>query len=277
AVGVPVAVGVAPGSVAAGLVAVVAGAEGSGVGEFGVSAGPPWVGVVVVGGGARSRATDIGPWCRGSPASRAASRAAPVNTRARRPKLVAHFLGIDENELPPNWTYYDMIDADGREISVKHSVGPSPKFAIARREWAWDSRLRQARRETEGWYGGMGLAQHWCHAYVFAWLPAGDAQPPLDDILDPDSWRFGAGSRADMYRQIASPAAKSIGLGGLQRIVDFVPGSQLRSVVSTFPLDIEWQIGRLVERHEVAPAGCQSGACDAGRRSARSALTRSRR
>jgi hypothetical protein len=43
--------------------------------------------------------------------------------------LVAHFISI--TDLPPNWSYYDMRDVTDRVLSVKHSVGPKPTFAVS--------------------------------------------------------------------------------------------------------------------------------------------------
>ena len=48
-------------------------------------------------------------------------------------QLVAYYLGI--TKMPRNWTYYDMR-YDGRDISVKHSAGSKPSFAVATSGWA---------------------------------------------------------------------------------------------------------------------------------------------
>ena len=115
-------------------------------------------------------------------------------------QLVAHYLSIEF--LPENWCYYDMRDDDGREISVKHSVGPRAKFAVGMSQWAWDPELRTSEPSTEGWRGGeLGNAQYWCHVYVFAWLPCESSTPKLDEVLDSDRWTFAVLSRADMYQQ----------------------------------------------------------------------------
>lgn len=148
-------------------------------------------------------------------------------------QLVAHFLSIQD--LPPNWSYYDMRDQIGRNISVKHSVGKSPKFSVAMTRWAWDSDLRMSDPATEGWWGGEEAPfQYWCHAYVFAWLKHHDSAPDLNVVLDSSRWTFAVLSRDEMYAKFApslKPLQKTVGLASLteQR---FVPGDQLPSLVS---------------------------------------------
>ncbi len=152
-------------------------------------------------------------------------------------QLVAHFLDIPK--LPSNWSYNDMRDAEGRDISVKHSVGRKPTFSVAMNKWAWDSDLRLKEPATEGWFGGESSPfQYWCHVYVFAWLKHETSEPDLDVVLDSEQWRFAVLPREEMYSRFAprgEPQQKSVGLATLteQR---FVAGSQLRAAVSRIPL-----------------------------------------
>ena len=77
-------------------------------------------------------------------------------------QLVAHYLSI--SDLPPNWSYYDMRDPAGRDISVKHSVGPLPKFSVATSQWAWDPSRAGDDSPSDGWRGGSAAPlQYWCH------------------------------------------------------------------------------------------------------------------
>ena len=152
-------------------------------------------------------------------------------------QLVAHFLGI--TELPPNWSYFDMRDPAGRDISVKHSVGKAPKFSVKTSNWAWDPTLLARNPASEGWYRSLNEEAHyWCHAYVFAWLEHPTSEPDLDLVLDPDCWRFAVVSRGEMYSRFAvdgKPTQKSVGLATLGRET-FHPGSQLRALIAAIPL-----------------------------------------
>lgn len=146
-------------------------------------------------------------------------------------QIVAHYLGIDT--LPPNWSYYDMRSADGLDISVKHSVGPRAKFAVAMSQWAWDHELAAEHPQSEGWRGGDAVEpQYWCHAYVFAWLRSTNAAPPLDDVLDCERWRFAVLSRSEMYRAFVhgkSAPQMTAGLATLRNLTSFVSGPELPS------------------------------------------------
>lgn len=148
-------------------------------------------------------------------------------------QLVAHYLGL--TDLPPNWSYYDMRDVSGREISVKHSVGPRASFVVTMNQWAWDHELHAAQPVTEGWRGGEAAEpQYWCHAYVFAWLDCDSSAPSLDIVLNSELWMFATLSRADMYRNFVLRRAqpqKSIGLSGLRGLTSFVHGSELAASV----------------------------------------------
>jgi hypothetical protein len=152
-------------------------------------------------------------------------------------QLVAHYLSIAD--MPPNWSYYDMRDHAGRDVSVKHSVGPRPSFAVSMAKWAWDPELADEHPRTDGWRGGEGFTpQYWCHAYVFAWLDAPVSAPELDLVLDSDRWRFGALSRAEMYDAFAPSGVgvqKSVGLARLRELTDLAPGDQLADKVRAIP------------------------------------------
>jgi hypothetical protein len=118
-------------------------------------------------------------------------------------QLVAHHLDIDPDELPVNWSYYDMRYADRRDISVKQSVGPNPKWSVKMSEWAWDPQLPE-----QHFLGGPDVgAQYWCDVYVFAWLEAEGSTPELDHVLDASRWRYAVLSRQAMYRAFVPPYA----------------------------------------------------------------------
>lgn len=160
-------------------------------------------------------------------------------------QLVAHYIGIDD--LPPNWSYYDMRDGAGRDISVKHSVGPNPSFSVSMNKWAWDPELRRDRPETEGWRGGEeSEPQYSCHAYVFAWLEADSSAPPLDDVLNPDRWVFAVLARSEMYRHFGRleqrpdgsggwTFQKNVGLATLRQHAAVLPGARLVDLLSGIP------------------------------------------
>jgi len=161
-------------------------------------------------------------------------------------QLVAHFLGVEE--LPSNWVYYDVRDRSRRDISVQHSVGPMPSFGIDMKVWAWDPELRKRLPETEGWHRRADHApDHWCHAYVFAWLESASAVPLLDDVLDPNKWQFAVLSRAEMYEHFGSAAQRAEGarrgvvqkrasLATLQKYASFVPGTELGGLIAAIPV-----------------------------------------
>jgi hypothetical protein len=161
-------------------------------------------------------------------------------------QLVAHFLGVEE--LPSNWVYYDVRDRSRRDISVQHSIGPTPTFGIEMKVWAWDPELRKRLPETQGWHRRADHApDYWCHAYVFAWLEVASAEPPLDDVLDPDKWQFAVLSRAEMYEHFGSAAQRSesarrgtvqkrIGLATLKKYANFVPGTELGGLMAAIPV-----------------------------------------
>ena len=150
-------------------------------------------------------------------------------------QLVAHYLSI--SDLPPNWSYYDMRDPAGRDISVKHSVGPLPKFSVAMSQWAWDPSLAGGDPPSDGWRGGSAAPlQYWCHVYVFAWLDSPTAVPPLDEVLDADRWQFAVLSRAEMHRAFVLgkvSGQKSAGLATLRGLTQFVGGSELPALVAS--------------------------------------------
>ncbi len=145
-------------------------------------------------------------------------------------QLVAHFLEVEE--MPPNWTYFDLCDLDDREISVKHSAGPRPSFSVGMSSWAW--------HPADGWFGADGSPpQYWCHAYVFAWLEAETSTPDLDKVLDPDLWRFAVLSRAEMYGRFVGGRdlpQKTTSISTLNAVTEFVPGSQLHELVAAVPV-----------------------------------------
>jgi hypothetical protein len=157
-------------------------------------------------------------------------------------QLVAHFL--DVTGLPSNWAYYDMRDRSRHDISVKHAVGPTPSFGVEMKVWAWDPELRKRLPETEGWHRRADHEpDYWCHAYVFAWLEAASAEPPLDDVLDPDKWQFAVLSRVDMYEHFATATQrtdgvpgrtfqKKVGLATLKQYASFVPGADLGGLIA---------------------------------------------
>jgi hypothetical protein len=151
-------------------------------------------------------------------------------------QVVAFYLGLES--WPGNWCYYDLRDADGREISVKHSVGPRPSFGVAMSKWAWDPDLARDDPVTEGWRGGDTQApQYWCHAYVFAWLDTPNAAPDLDDVLDPERWTFWILSRGEMHRAFGIAEQKNV---GRQRIISLkgepIGGRELAELVRAIPL-----------------------------------------
>lgn len=151
-------------------------------------------------------------------------------------QLVAHFLGC-EDRLSPNWSYWDMRDRDGRDISVKHSVGPNPKFAVEMKIWAWDPEPVLAGTPA-GWYTAeQQEPQYWCHTYVYAWLPADTSEPALDHILDPNLWRFAVLSREEMYARFSDngrPGRKTATPASLD--TEFHPGTELPRLVTATPL-----------------------------------------
>ena len=151
-------------------------------------------------------------------------------------QLVAHFLGC-EDRLAPNWSYWDMRDRDGRDVSVKHSVGPKPRFSVEMSEWAWDPG-RAGADSAPGWYTAENNApQYWCHTYVFAWLEAVTAEPPLEHILEPVLWRFAVHSRESMYACFSDngrPGRKTASRDTLA--ADFHPGTELLRLVAATPL-----------------------------------------
>jgi hypothetical protein len=166
-------------------------------------------------------------------------------------QLVAHFLDIPN--LSKSWSYYDMCDGAGRDISVKHSVGPQAKFSVEMKKWAWDDSLLDQSPTTEGWWVTDTIDyQHWCHTYVFAWLPADTAAPCIDDVLDSDQWRFAVLSREQMYRKFVDnlPAPqKSVSLAGLGT-ERFRPGTELPDLVAGTPIADD---GRLVPPRSKIP------------------------
>jgi hypothetical protein len=149
--------------------------------------------------------------------------------------LVAHFLGIED--FPPNWSYYDMRDASGRDISVKHSVGRSSRFSVAMSEWAWLPSPR-ARPDDGGWLRSADAGpQYWCHTYVFAWLEHDTSTPPLDAVLDPDRWAFSVLSRQQMYERFTDagkPLQKTVACSALGT-ESFKPGTELAALVAATP------------------------------------------
>lgn len=151
-------------------------------------------------------------------------------------QLVAFYLDIEA--WPGNWCYYDLRDAHGRDISVKHSVGPRPNFKVAMSQWAWDPDLARDDPRTEGWRGGdTNPPQYWCHAYVLAWLDASTATPQLDDVLDADRWRFWVLSRGEMHRAFGISEQKNAGGRRLAVLKgDANHGRELARLVSVIPL-----------------------------------------
>lgn len=145
-------------------------------------------------------------------------------------QLVAHFLGVES--LPENWSYYDLLDANGRRISVKNSVGSRPSFSVSMSTWAWEP--------DKGWLDGSGeTARYWCEAYVFAWLEAASSAPPLDVVLDADLWRFGVVGRTQMMEAFVAGRAtpqKTSGLSTLSTLTDFVPGVELGGLLGEVPV-----------------------------------------
>jgi len=152
-------------------------------------------------------------------------------------QIVAYYLGIEA--WPGNWCYYDMRDADRRDISVKHSVGPAPKFGVAMARWAWDPDLAREDPRTEGWRGGEAAPpQYWCHAYVFAWLEAQTSTPALDEVLDPGAWMFWVLSRGEMIRAFGASAQKTVGAQRLAVLKGSpVEGEKMADLVCRIPLD----------------------------------------
>ncbi len=156
-------------------------------------------------------------------------------------QVVAHYLSIEK--LPPNWSYYDMRDADGRDISVKHSVGPRPSFSVGMSKWAWDHELAEAQPGSEGWRGGDAFEfQYWCHVYVFAWLEADSSAPELDIVLDCDRWQFAVLSRNEMYRAFVTgkpSPQRTVGLAALRAVTTVVSGLELPAAVNSITFEEE--------------------------------------
>lgn len=155
-------------------------------------------------------------------------------------QLVAHHLGIDADELPPNWSYYDMRTARNQDVSVKHSTGVNPKFSVEMRQWGWDHKLQGSEESRDGWRGADSQPpQYWCHAYVFARLNS-DSGPTLDEVLDLTCWEFAALSREQMYRAFVlnrSGARKTAGLGTIAAMSPFGPGEELADAIASMPID----------------------------------------
>ncbi len=151
-------------------------------------------------------------------------------------QIVAFYLDIET--WPGNWCYYDLRDVNGRDISVKHSVGPRPTFKVAMSRWAWDPDLARDDPRTEGWRGGdTNPPQYWCHAYVLAWLNAPTATPHLDDVLDADRWRFWVLSRGEMHRSFGISEQKNVGAGRLGALKGAAAhGRELAGLVSDVSL-----------------------------------------
>lgn len=153
-------------------------------------------------------------------------------------QLVAHYLNIED--LPPNWSYYDMRLDDRIDVSVKHSVGRKPSFSVEMATWAWDPGLAVKSENGQGWRGGLDAdPQYWCQVYVFAWLEAEEAAPPLDDVLDAEKWRFIGLSRNQMYNAFVLGRAapqKTAGITTLQALAPLVPGFDLAEVVRALDL-----------------------------------------
>lgn len=152
-------------------------------------------------------------------------------------QIVAFYLGIES--WPGNWCYYDLRDADDRDISVKHSVGHRPSFGVAMSRWAWDPDLAREDPRTEGWRGGDAASpQYWCHAYVFAWLEAPTSTPALDQVLDPGCWTFWVLSRGEMIRAFGTSTQKTVGAQRLVAMKDSpIAGEEMAQLVRRIPLD----------------------------------------
>jgi hypothetical protein len=113
--------------------------------------------------------------------------------------LVNSYLGAD---LAEPWCYFDMTWRSIK-VSVKQSVGPTARFDVAPKQFAWDASLKD--QGYEGWRGHKGRPkQHWCDLYVFAWLQVEHlAGLSCDRVLDPKNWKFAVASWAEMGKHFA--------------------------------------------------------------------------
>ena len=101
---------------------------------------------------------------------------------------------------------------------------------------------------------------HWCHVYVFAWLEAPTAVPPLDDVLDCDKWRFAVLSHASMHRASVEGRTmhqKTVGLATLKQLATFVHGSELPSLITAISTD---DVEGVPSKASAAPYRSKTGA-----------------